>query len=194
MSPSPGFGFIVNNETVKRTEKLIMEKTKAIGRFIVSLVVLGGIIWFLYWVNTKDDRPAVQKSTEEQKEEKCAGGPATIEHGAVLEYANTDAYPKKGEMATFEGYVQMPNLTYLNSGTYLVNLVSDSANKVILMIWEGNCENTMKPIPDDYEDKDLLILDNGGKEIKHGDKVRVTGKVKDDNIMYMLFVRRIEKM
>lgn len=133
----------------------------------------------------------------EQVKEECPGGPSKDKHATVIEWDTARNYPKKGEMVTFEGYVEMPNMTYLNGGTYMVNLVQDSmleGNKVILHITEGDCENTMLPIPTDYETSDLLIYDNAGNEIIQGDKVRVTGKVTDDRALYMIFVKRIENM
>jgi hypothetical protein len=168
-------------------------KAQAIGRFILALIIVGGVTTGLIWANC-NDKPAVHKTVVE---EVCPGGPAEIEHGTVLEWGKKDDYPKKGEMVTFEGYVAMPNMTYLNGGTYLVTLAYDSTLEdyhLTMMIWEGDCENTMKPIPNDYDDSDLLILGNSGEKIKHGDKVRVTGKVKDDGAMFMFFVKRIEKI
>jgi hypothetical protein len=100
-------------------------------------------------------------------------------------------------MVTFEGYVVMPNMTYLNGGTYLVNLYPDSTfsgHYVTLMVYEGDCENTMEPIPDDYDEGDLLIYDNSAKEIVHGDQIRVTGKVFDTRMMYIFIAKRIEKL
>jgi hypothetical protein len=172
-----------------------MKNAQALLRFIFSLLIVGGITAGLIWANCNDKKTHTQKPVEE--EEQCAGGPASIEHGAVLEWGRSEDYPKKGELVTFEGFVEMPNMTYLNGGTYLVNLSQDSAfsgGSVTLMIVEGDCENTMAPLPDDYADSDLLIYDNSGKKIMHGDKVRVSGKVKDDGAMFMVFVKRIEKL
>ncbi len=168
-------------------------KAQAIVRFIMALIVVGGITTGLIWANC-NDKPAVHKTPEE---EVCPGGPAKVAHGTPLEWDTAANYPAKEELVTFEGYAEMPNMTYLNSGTYLVNLKQDSTMEgdyVTMMIWEGDCENTMAPIPEDYEDKDLLIYDNSGNEIVHGDKVRVTGKVWDDRMLYIFKVARIEKL
>lgn len=132
-----------------------------------------------------------------EQEKECRGGPASVSHGDLIEWDTAGNYPKKGETVTFEGYVEMPNMTYLNGGTYMVNLLQDSTlvgNKVVLRIMEGDCENTMMPIPNDYDASDLLIYDNTGIEIVQGDKVRVTGKVSDDKMLYMIFAKRIEKL
>lgn len=172
-----------------------MNKKPNIAGFILSLLILGGIVWFLVWVNT--DKPSYDVEQLMDKEEECPGGPATVDHGNTIAWGETKDYPGKDTMVTFDGYLDLPNMTYLNSGTYLLNLREDSAldgRKVILMIWEGDCENTMAPIPNDYDHEDLLVYDNSSKKIHQGDKVRVTGKVRDDNSgFYTVFVKRVEK-
>jgi hypothetical protein len=172
-----------------------MEKTKAIIRFILALIILAGFISVFAWANCSHKKSNVQNPIDEDF--KCAGGPAEIEHGSVIGWTEDSLYPAKGEMVTFEGYVELPNLTYLNGATYMVNLLQDSTlegRKLILQINEGDCENTMEPLPNEYDNNDLLIRDNGGAKIRNGEKVRVTGKVTSDKSLYMFWVKRIEKL
>lgn len=172
----------------------MQNKAQAIVRFIISLLIVGGVTAGLIWANCNDKKPSY--NTVKEEEEQCAGGPAETEHGTIMKWGEDSLYPEKGEMVTFEGYVEMPNMTYLNGGTYMVNLVEDSlleGRDVVMQINEGDCENTMVPLPDDYDNSDLVIRDNSGNKIRHGEKVRVTGKVTDDRALYMFWVKRIEK-
>src|SRR3989338_2260793 len=107
--------FILNN--------IMMNKTHAILRFILALLIVGGVTYGLIWANCSDKSKVVHYTNPE---EKCAGGPSKIEHGEVVAWDTARNYPEKDEMVTFEGYVVMPNMTYLNGGTYLVNLYPDS--------------------------------------------------------------------
>ena len=131
------------------------------------------------------------------EEEECRGGPVTIDDGIEVQWSKAQ-YPKKGQMVTFEGYVELPNMTYLNGGTYMVSLreypTHDSGAHITLLILEGDCENTMIPLPSNYEEGDLFIYDNTGEEIVSGEKARITGKVHDDGSLYQVYVKRIEKI
>jgi hypothetical protein len=168
------------------------------GAIVVVLVLVLAAMLPVLW-----DRITGKKSNSQtavahvDEKEICSGGPSALAHGEPVEWGSSDGYPKKGKTVTFEGYVEMPNLTYLNGGTYMVNLLQDSTSdgrKIVLQVMEGDCENTMLPIPTDYETSDLLIYDNDGNEIVQGDKIRVTGKVRDDGALYMIFAKRVEKI
>lgn len=113
---------------------------------------------------------------------------ATIDHGTVIERGKSEDYPTKGDTVTFEGYVDMPPLTFVNNGWYMVNLRSDSTlngAKVTMQILEGDCENTMVPLPNDFDLHDLVIHNNDGEKIVQGEKTRATGIVNGQKGLYM---------
>ena len=171
-----------------------MEKAQALVRFIIALIILGGIITGLVWVNSGDKKSFVERPDDK---EQCVGGPSAVEHDTLTMWGHTSDYPVKGEMVTFEGYIALPNLTYTNGKTNLVNLRRDSTSRsayVTMIIPEGDCENTMEPLPSSYDYSDLVIRDNTGIKIGHGDKVRVTGKVTDNVSLYRFFVKRVDKI
>ncbi len=170
-------------------------KAQAIVRFIFALIIVGGVTTGLIWANCSDKVANTQQS--KSPDEECAGGPAKIEHDSLVEWASDESYPAKGDTVTFEGYVDMPALTFVNNGWYMVNLRSDSTlegRKVTMQILEGDCENTMLPLPNDFDLDDLVIHDNDGKKVKQGEKIRATGIVNGQKGLYMFYIKRIEKM
>ncbi|HTF06453.1 MAG TPA: hypothetical protein VK826_20615 [Bacteroidia bacterium] len=165
------------------------------------LVILGLVFIFVVipvgWdLVTGKIGPEKKDSVVVEKEE-CRGGPVTVDDGIAVQWSKAK-YPKKGEMVTFEGYVELPNMTFLNGGTYMVSLrqypTHDSGTHITILVLEGDCENTMIPLPSNYEEEDLFIYDNAGEEIVSGEKARVTGKVHDDGSLYQVRVKRIEKI
>jgi hypothetical protein len=170
---------------------------KAAIFFVLGLIFVFVVIPVGWKFVTGEIGPGRTDTVTVEKKE-CTGGPVTIEDGEQFTWGKPSDYPKKGTMITVEGYVELPNLTYLNKGTYMVNIRSslahDSGSHITMHILEGDCENTMIPLPSNYETEDLFILDNAGEGIEEGDKIRVTAKVIDDGALYRIYVKRIEKM
>ena len=122
-------------------------KNPKVGAILIILILVLAALAPVAWKQLNREAKAETDDKQPEKTE-CKGGPSDLTHGDVIAIAPDAVYPKKGEMATFEGYVAMPNLTYLNGGTYMVKLCADSTLEgadITLLIKEGDCENTMVP-------------------------------------------------
>lgn len=55
---------------------------------------------------------------------------------------------------------------------------ADLSSSIRIEVHESTHENAMAPLPDGYKTSDLKVKGMGGKIFSHGDKVKVSGKLK----------------
>jgi hypothetical protein len=118
--------------------------------------------------------------------------------GETLDWDKIADNSMVGKTVTIEGYPELPMLMLDAEGRSTLNLHRRmnqySGGMIILSVKDGDDENTMKTLPDDYETSDLLIHDMKGQNAVYGDKIRVTGKATFENGKYHIEVEQIEKV
>lgn len=126
----------------------------------------------------------------------CGGG--EVAQGEKLEWSKLEDKSMDGKMVTIEGYAELPFLMYTTEGTSTLHLHQRmnqyGGGMVSLTVKDGDDENTIKTLPDDYEQSDIEIHDNKGQKIVYGEKMRVTGKAKWEDGDYTIDVEMIEKV
>ena len=125
----------------------------------------------------------------------CGGG-KTIE-GEKLDWSQIKDKSMEGKMVTIEGYVELPFLMYTDAGKSTLNMHERmnqySGGMIQLSVMDGSGENTMKELPDSYEQSDIELHDNSGGTIHYGEKVRITGKAVWADTKLKIEVEMIEK-
>jgi hypothetical protein len=126
------------------------------------------------------------------------GGSGEVVAGEKLEWSKIEDLTMAGKTITIEGFPELPFIMMTGEGTSTVNLSQRmnqySGKLVVLTVKEGNDENTIKVLPDDYQQSDLELHDNKGEKIVYGDKIRITGKASVKNNQYHVEVEFIEKV
>lgn len=126
----------------------------------------------------------------------CGGGEVTP--GEKLEWSKLEDKSMAGKTVTIEGYAELPFLMYTTEGTSTIHLHQRmnqyGGGMVILSLKDGDDENTIKTLPDDYDNADIEIHDNKGQKIVYGEKMRVTGKATFEDGDYHIDVESIEKV
>lgn len=124
----------------------------------------------------------------------CGGG---APQGEKLEWSKIEDKSMDGKMVTIEGYPELPFLMYTSEGRSTVHLHQRmnqyGGGMITLSVKDGDDANTMKVLPDDYEQSDLVMNDNTGGTVVYGEKVKVTGKAKWEDGDYTIEVELIEK-
>lgn len=169
-----------------------MKKKLIAPAIILGVILIGGYVMslFLLPANKKNNRTdsVVTNNTPCDNRSDVTG--------EVVTWQQLKEESWEGKTITIEGYAELPFLMMIEHDRASVHLTSRmnqaSGGMMILMIEQGDCENTMRELPDDYTQQDIEIHTNNGEEIRYGEKVRVTGKVKKEDNKYNMIVKKIE--
>lgn len=152
---------------------------KSIQILLLSIVFIGSLI-FLYFESNKPK--------EEYK-------------GKVLNYCEVCQDQFQDSIVEIEGNINIPNNTMAIAGNYQLLLDSNcekisGIRQAIISIGSSDdpSENEMKSLEETFANVDFIIIDNNKKEIKLGDKVKITGKVSLDKYSCQVSVLKIEKL
>jgi hypothetical protein len=125
-------------------------------------------------------------------------GSGEVVPGEKLEWSKIEDPSMAGKTVTIEGYPELPFIMMTGEGTSTVNMSQRmnqySGKLVVLTVREGGGDNTIKTLPDDYQQSDLELHSNTGEKIVYGDKIRITGKASVKNNQYHVEVEFIEKV
>lgn len=131
------------------------------------------------------------------KAEAPCDGPVSVS-GIAMNWAETGNDSFSGQIVTIEGYPELPLLMLMENGRASVHLTprmnQATGGMVILMVKEGNCENSIKTLPSDYDLLDMVLYDNNGEKTGYGQKIRVTGKTNFEAGECRITVDKIERL
>lgn len=165
------------------------------AKFIVSLVILAGLVAIIWYANREDNDNRSQAAVEERD------GPCDNVvniTGDTVSWEQTKTGELEGKTVTLEGYPELPFIMMMQNGRASVRL-NERMNQgiggmVMLLVEEGECENTMQPLSDDYDQSDMIFTDNAGEEIIYGESMRITGTAMISNGKCTVSVKKIEKI
>lgn len=102
-----------------------------------------------------------------------------------------------GKTISIEGYAELPFLMMIDKNRASVHFTSRmnqaTGGMIILMVEQGTCENMIRELPEDYDQDDMIFMDNSGENIVYGECMRITGKAKIVDGKYEVTVKKIEK-
>jgi hypothetical protein len=126
----------------------------------------------------------------------CSGGGSDVT-GTPVTWQEVNAEQHNGEIVTVEGYAELPFLMMIqDDGRASVHLSArqnqSAGGMIVMLIEEGDFENAIMPLPDDYGQEDLILTTNDGKKIDYRQKIRVTGKADFTEKTKKITVEKIE--
>lgn len=152
---------------------------KNIQILLLSIVFVGSLVFLYFELN---------KPKEEFK-------------GKVLNYCEVCQDQFQDSIVEIEGNINIPSNTMAIAGNYQLLLVSNcekinGIRQAIISIGSSDnpSENEIKALGETFSNEDFIIIDNDKKEIKLGDKVKITGKVSLDKYSCQVSLLKIEKL
>lgn len=170
---------------------------KALIIFGIVIALMGTMFYLVNWVFLPAIKEKEKQKAALQNAESTPCSNVVDMTGEAVTWPQVAGDELDGKTISIEGYPELPFVMMLQNGRASVHLTSRmnqaSGGMIILLVEEGNCENMMQPLPENYAQEDMIFMDNAGEEIYYGESMRITGKAKIKDGKYNVTVEKIEK-